>query len=151
MKKKPQSPQYFIVDKGVVSETLAKVVEAKRLLRETPDINVSDAVKSIGLSRSAFYKYKDSVFPFYEDSRGKNITFSFDLRDTTGLLSKVLSRIADSGANILTINQTLPINGIANIVVTVETNQMKNPVRETFDRLKKTKGLSSFRILARES
>jgi len=150
MTEERQSPQYFIVERTVVSETLCRVVEAKRFLKEDPDMSVVVAVRRAGLSRSAFYKYKDSVFPFYEDSRGKNLTFSFDLRDTSGQLSRVLALIASSDANILTINQTLPINGIANIVVTVETTGMKLSLESLFGELKSAPGLYNFRILARD-
>lgn len=150
MDKHNQLPQYFIVDKAVVSETLAKVVEAKRYLKEDGSLSVSDVVKKVGLSRSAFYKYKDFVFPFYDDSSGKNLTFSFDLKDTTGLLSEVLTAIAQTGANILTINQTLPINAVANIVITIETSHMDNTIQNLFEHLKNVEGLFNFRILARD-
>jgi chorismate mutase len=145
-----RSPQYFIVERSVVSETLCRVVEAKRYLTEDPHLSILAAVRRAGLSRSAFYKYRESVFPFYDDSRGRNLTFSFDLTDTSGQLSSVLSLIASSDANILTINQTLPINGIANIVITIETTAMTKSLEALFNELKGATGLYNFRILARD-
>ncbi|MBN2343376.1 MAG: ACT domain-containing protein [Deltaproteobacteria bacterium] len=142
-------PQFFIIDRAIVSDTLKKVVDAKRALRENSHISVSEAVKAVDLSRSAFYKYKDYIFPFYEDSLGRNLTFSFDLKDAAGLLSKVLTTIAETGANILTINQTIPINSIANIVITLETTSMVSPIEDLFDNLKVLDGLFNFRIIAR--
>ena len=144
-------PQFFIIDRAIVSETLKKVVDAKRALRENDHLSVSDAVKAVDLSRSAFYKYKDYIYPFYEDSLGRNLTFSFDLKDAAGILSKVLSTIAKTEANILTINQTIPINAIANIVITLETTNMISPIEDLFNELKAFDGLFNFRIIARVS
>lgn len=146
-----KSAQFFIIDRAIVSETLKKVVDAKRALRENTHLSVSEAVKAVDLSRSAFYKYKDYIFPFYEDSLGRNLTFSFDLKDAAGLLSKVLTTIADTGANVLTINQTIPINSIANIVITLETTNMSAPLEDLFDNIKSFNGLFNFRIIARVS
>lgn len=146
-----KSPQFFIIDRAIVSDTLKKVVDAKRALREDSHLSVSEAVKAVDLSRSAFYKYKEYIFPFYEDSLGRNLTFSFDLKDAAGLLSKVLTTIAQTDANVLTINQTIPINLIANIVITLETTNMTSSLEKLFDNLKAFSGLFNFRIIARAS
>ena len=120
-----EDKNFFIVDKSVLPEIFLKVMEVKNLLESGKEKTVQDAVAKVGISRSAFYKYRDAVYPLYENTRGKTVTISVNLDDTTGLLSSILNSIADAGANILTINQTIPINGIANVTITIETNDMK--------------------------
>jgi len=112
---------------------------------------VSDATRMAGVSRSAFYKYKDFIHHFNVDSLGRNLTFSFDVRNIAGQLSRALNAIAESGANILTINQTIPINDICSIVVTVETTSMNETAQQMIDRLRNTEGMFNIRVLARNS
>ena len=104
---------YFVVKQKAVPEVLLKVVEAKRLVESGKVMSIQEAVDKVGISRSSFYKYKDDIFPFHENSQGTTITLTFQMEDETGLLSDVLKIVADCGANILTIHQTIPINGIA--------------------------------------
>jgi chorismate mutase len=145
------TPQFFIIDRAIVSDTLIRVVEAKRLMREDSSLSVSDATRMAGVSRSAFYKYKDFIHHFNVDSLGRNLTFSFDVRNIAGQLSRALNAIAASGANILTINQTIPINDICSIVVTVETTSMNETAQQMIDRLRNTEGMFNIRVLARNS
>jgi len=145
------TPQFFIIDRAIVSDTLIRVVEAKRLMREDSSLSVSDATRMAGVSRSAFYKYKDFIHHFNVDSLGRNLTFSFDVRNIAGQLSRALNAIAESGANILTINQTIPINDICSIVVTVETTSMNETAQQMIDRLRNTEGMFNIRVLARNS
>ena len=120
-----EDKNFFIVDKSVLPEIFLKVMEVKNLLESKKEKTVQDAVNRVGISRSAFYKYRDAVHPLYENTRGKTVTIAANLDDTPGLLSAVLNSIATEGANILTINQTIPINGIANVTITIETNEMQ--------------------------
>ena len=101
----------------------------------------------VGISRSAFYKYRDAVHPLYENTRGKTVTISMNLDHTRGLLSSVLNSIASEGASILTINQTIPINNIANVTVTIETN---GELGRLMTRIEGLAGVQSLRIVARE-
>ncbi len=112
--------EYFIVKKKAVPEVLLKVVEAKRLLDSERVMTVQEATDAVEISRSSFYKYRDDIFPFYENTRGKTITFMLQMDDKPGLLSKVLNQVAKSEANILTIHQSIPVNGIALLTISVE-------------------------------
>ncbi|NLM13448.1 MAG: ACT domain-containing protein [Epulopiscium sp.] len=141
---------YFIVKQDVLPEVFIKVVEAKRLLESEKVQTVQEAVELVGISRSSFYKYKDSVFPFFENSRGRTITISIQLEDRSGLLSHVLNVIASVEANILTINQTIPVNQIANVTITMETDPMKDQIEELMGKLESIEGVLNVKIIARE-
>ena len=112
--------KYFVVKQKAVPEVLSKVVEAKRLLESERVSTVQEATDRVGISRSSFYKYKDDVFPFHDNAKGKTITFMIQMDDEPGLLSDVLHIVADYQANILTIHQSIPINGIASLTLSVE-------------------------------
>ena len=105
--------KYYVVREKAVPEVLLKVVEAKRILDSERATTVQEATEQVGISRSSFYKYKDDIFPFHDNAKGKTITFMIQMDDETGLLSDVLHIVADYHANILTIHQSIPINGIA--------------------------------------
>lgn len=140
----------FIVDKKVLPEVFHKVVEAKELIESSPSMTVQDAVNAVGISRSAFYKYRDFVYKLNETSRGHTATIAFNLNDTPGLLSNVLDVMAKESINILTINQNIPINGIANVTISAQTNLMKIELVEALEKVKKIKGVMALKILARE-
>ncbi|MBE6927141.1 MAG: ACT domain-containing protein [Ruminococcaceae bacterium] len=116
-------PKYFIVEAQALPEVFLKVAEAKWLLDTGEAATVNEATKATGISRSAFYKYRDSITPFQNLLAGRILTFHLLLRDVTGLLSSILSIFANLGANILTINQTSPTNGLALVTVSAETEQ----------------------------
>ena len=125
-------------------------MEVKNLLESGKEKTVQDAVAKVGISRSAFYKYRDALYPLYENTRGRTVTVSMNLDDTKGLLSSILNSIADAGANILTINQTIPINGIANVTITVETNDMEVDISTFVKKIEAINGVQKFSIIARE-
>ncbi len=145
-----EDKNFFIVDKSVLPEIFLKVMEVKNLLESKKEKTVQDAVNRVGISRSAFYKYRDAVHPLYENTRGKTVTIATNLDDTPGLLSTVLNCIATEGANILTINQTIPINGIANVTITIETNEMQGEFGRLMVQLEKLQGVQSIKIIGRE-
>jgi|SRR5690554_6126790 chorismate mutase len=142
--------KYYLVDASVLPKVFTKVIEVKRILESGTIKNINEAVKKAGISRSAYYKYKDFVFPFYETSRGKVITLFFTVEDCPGILSGILNKIADSGASVVTINQNIPINGFANITITVETGEMTTDIKDILMEIKKIKGVKSQEIIARE-
>ena len=111
---------YFVVKQKAVPEVLLKVVEAKRLLETRKAATVQEAADRVGISRSSFYKYKDDIFPFHENARGKTITFVIQMNDEPGLLSDVLKIVADHRANILTIHKSIPINGMSSTTISVD-------------------------------
>ena len=112
--------KYFVLKQKAVPEVLLKVVEAKRMLDSDPSMTVQEATDRLGISRSSFYKYKDDIFPFHDEAKGKTVTFVLQMEDEPGLLSTVLNTSAEFGANILTIHQTIPINGVASLTLSVE-------------------------------
>lgn len=138
----------FIVDKCVLPKVFAKVVDAKKILQNGKVKTVQEAISQVGLSRSAFYKYRDYVFPFYENITDRTITISLQLEDVAGLLSHVLNLIAEVGANILTINQNIPLNGVANVTITIDTGNMKQSIEQFIDMLKNLDNLQKVEIIA---
>jgi chorismate mutase len=145
-----ENDKYFIVKKKAIPEVLLKVVEAKRLLDSEKVITIQEATDSAGISRSSFYKYKDDIFPFHDNAGGKTITLMLQMDDEPGLLSEVLNQVARNGANILTINQTIPINGIALLTISVEILPTAVDVTEMIDDIESLVGIHSLKIVARE-
>lgn len=143
-----QTPKYFIVQADVLPEIFLKVAQAKRALELHEAATVNDAVKLVGISRSAFYKYKDAVRPFNDMKHGHIVTFHIMLRDEPGVLSGILNSFALSGANILTINQSIPTDGVAAVTVAAETSGLKGAPEELTDGLQKQHGVLKLEILA---
>ncbi|TAH67750.1 MAG: ACT domain-containing protein [Anaerolineaceae bacterium] len=142
--------QYYIVKKKAVPEVLLKVVEAKRLIDSERVITVQEATDAVQISRSSFYKYRDDIFPFYEHTRGKTITFMIQMDDTPGLLSKVLSHVAKSQANILTIHQTIPVNKIAMLTLSIEILPQTESISIMLETIEGLEGIHYVKTLARE-
>lgn len=118
------SPKYYIVEAAALPEIFQKVAEAKRMLEtgETDKVNV--AAQAVGISRSAFYKYRDAIAPFQNLMAGRIITFQIMLKDKAGILSEILTIFANCGANILTINQSIPTGGRAMVFISAETSNL---------------------------
>mgnify|MGYP001040691238 CR=1 FL=1 len=142
--------QYYVVKERAVPEVLLKVVEAKRLLESERAATVQDAAEAVGISRSSFYKYKDDIFPFHENTKGKNITFILQMDDEPGLLSEVLNIIAGFKANVLTIHQTIPINGIASLTLGIDILPVTGDTMEMFAKIENLPGIHYLKILGRE-
>lgn len=140
--------QYFIVSAAALPEVFTKVAKAKRMLQVGEAQTVGEAATKVGISRSAFYKYKDAVQPFHNMTAGRMLTFYALLKDTPGVLSNYLAIFADCGANILTINQTIPTNGCAGVTVTAETGSMGGSVDGLVEQLRTADGVLKFEILA---
>ncbi len=140
--------QYYIVSGDALPEVFVKVAEAKRMLQVGEARTVGDAARQVGISRSAFYKYKDSVQPFQNMRTGHIITFYALLKDNPGVLSDYLAIFAESGANILTINQTIPTNGCAGVTVSAETGEMTVSMDAMVSRFNGAAGVLKFEILA---
>ena len=140
--------KYFIVEAEAMPEVFRKVAEAKRLLETGEETTVNNAARAVGISRSAFYKYKDSVQPFSNMKTGHIITFYTMLKDNPGVLSNVLSIFAGSGANILTINQSIPTNGCAAVTISAETSDMELSIDELMERVSAVEDVIRFEILA---
>lgn len=146
----PDNVNYYIIKKKALPEVFLKVVQAKHLIEKEKAITVQEAVDKVGISRSSFYKYKDCIFPFYENMRGSVITVAMKIDDEPGLLSRVLNGIADFKANILTIHQTIPINGVADITFSIEVLPGTGEIQDMLDNIEKFDGIHQVKILARE-
>ena len=142
--------QYYVLDKKAVPDVLLKVVDAKRLLESGRASSVQEATDQVGISRSSFYKYKDDIFPFHDDTKGKTITWVIQMDDESGLLSDVLKVIADYHANILTIHQSIPINGIASLTISVETTDSTGDITTRMSDIEEKKGIHYVKVLAKE-
>ena len=124
------------------------MAEAKWLLETGEATTVNEAARATGISRSAFYKYRDAIAPFQNLMAGRILTFQFILRDVTGLLSSILTIFAQFGANILTINQTIPTNGCASVTISAETTNMSSGVEDMLRSLEAIDGVLKAEILA---
>ena len=143
-------PKYFIVEASLLPEVFLKVVEANKYLQSGKAKTVNDATTRVGISRSAFYKYRDGVRPFYEMITDRIITFHILVSDEPGILSTLLSLFARFGANILTINQNIPINGQAGITISARTGEMRASVEHLINKALEIPGVIKFEILASE-
>ncbi|MGM9572633.1 MAG: ACT domain-containing protein [bacterium] len=140
---------FYIVSEKVLSEVLKKTILVKEILKKGESKTIYEAAKKVGISRSAFYKYKDHIFPFYEASREKIITLFFTLSNTPGCLSDLLNKIAQGGANVLTINQSIPLQGIANISISLETDSMSGDIDELLKSIRTLEGVRKVEIIGR--
>lgn len=142
--------RYYVVKEQAVPEVLLKVVEAKKLLDTGKVHTINEAADQVGISRSSFYKYKEDIFEFHEHSQGTTITLTFQMEDEPGLLSDVLKIIAEFGANILTIHQSIPINGVASLSLSMQVLPTTGNVSEMLETMEKHKGVRNVKILAKE-
>ena len=145
-----EKTKYFVLKQKAVPEVLLKVVEAKRLLDSGKAVSVQEAAENVGISRSSFYKYKDDIFPFHDNAKGKTITMVIQMDDEPGLLSVVLRIVADYHANILTIHQSIPVNGIASLTLSVDVLNETGDISQMVDTIEQQQGIHYLKILARE-
>ena len=145
-----KATQYYVVRQKAVPEVLLKVVEAKSLLESEKVLTVQDAVDQVGISRSSFYKYKDDIFQFHDNSQGTTIKLTFQMDDEPGLLSDVLKIISDYRGNILTIHQSIPINGVASLSISIQILQNTGDVSKMIEGIGMQKGVHNIKILAKE-
>lgn len=145
-----ETNKYYVVKEKAVPEVLLKVVEAKKLFETKKVATVQDAVDRVGISRSSFYKYKDDIFHFHDNSQGTTITMTFQIDDEPGVLSEVLKNIAEFGANILTIHQSIPINGLAALSLSIQVLKTTGDISSMLERLENQQGVHQVKILAKE-
>lgn len=145
-----KATEYYVVKERAIPEVLLKVVEANRLIETMKVASVQEAVDQVGISRSSYYKYKDDIFPFHDTTQGTILTLSCQMDDQPGLLSDVLNVIANYEANILTIHQTIPINGIASLSLSVQILDRTGDVALMVKDMESCEGVHSVKVLARE-
>ena len=139
------SSKFYMVKKKALPEILLKVAEANALLNRG-----KEAIDAVGISRSSYYKYKDDIFPIHEKIQGKTITFVMEMEDRPGLLSSILKVVADCKANILSIHQSIPVNHIALITLSVMILPITDDVAELFDRIENADGINNLKIVSEE-
>ena len=145
-----ETTKYYVVKEKAVPEVLLKVIEAKKLMETKRAITIQEAVDLVGISRSSFYKYKDDIFQFHDNSQGTTLTMTFNIDDEPGVLSNVLKSIAEFKANILTIHQSIPINGIAALSISVQVLQTTGDISRMLEILESQAGVHQVKILAKE-
>lgn len=145
-----EKTSYFVLREKAVPEVLLRVAEAKRLLDSGKAGSVQEATEQVAISRSSFYKYKDDIFPFHENEKGKTVNLVVQLDDEPGLLSAVLRTIAELHANILTIHQSVPVNGIATLSLSIDVFPATGNLEDMTSRIESVKGIHYAKILARE-
>ena len=144
----PNSPKYYIIEASALPEVFLKVAEAKRLISTGEANTVNEATRITGISRSAFYKYRDSVIPFQSLMTGRLITFQFRLHDEPGMLSAILSTFAEFQANLMTVNSTIPTNGVALVTISAETTNMTVPLEDLLHQFEQIPGVVKAEVMA---
>lgn len=144
-----ETTAYFVVKKRALPEVLLKVVEVNRLLETQKAASVQEAVDRVGISRSSYYKYKEDIFPFHDSTQSATFTLACRMDDEPGLLSEVLRVVADFDANILTIHQTIPINGIATLSLSIQMLDTTGDVSEMVTEMEKKSGVHNVKVLGK--
>ena len=142
--------KYYVVKEQALPEVLLNVVKAKKLLDTGKTSSVNEACTMAGISRSSFYKYKEDIFEFHDNAEGRTINLSFQMEDEPGLLSDVLKIIALTGANILTIHQSIPISGVASLSLSIQVLDSTGDISEMISRLEEHEGVRNVKLQAGE-
>ena len=143
-----KQPKYYIIEASALPEVFLKVAEAKRLLSTGEVTTVNEATKRTGISRSAFYKYRDAILPFQNMMKGRIITFQLMLHDEPGVLSAILTVYARHEANLLTINSIIPTNGYALVTISAEMTDVEVSLEDLLHELSSTPGVIKADVLA---
>jgi chorismate mutase len=147
MKKDKYDQKFYLVREDVLPEAMKKTVEVKEMLDRGKAESIWDAVQQVDLSRSAYYKYKDTVFPFSTIKKERIISLFFHLEDRSGTLSKLLSVVASTGCNVLTIHQTIPLQGRANVTLSLNTANLEIEIDELLTELKNLEFVEKIEVL----
>ncbi|QTD41595.1 ACT domain-containing protein [Sporosarcina sp. Te-1] len=140
--------QFYLVREDVLTESMQKMLEAKRLLASGEERTIQEATKRVGLSRSAYYKYRDTVFPFESIARERILTIFIQLEDRQGSLATILQIISDARCNVLTIHQTIPVQGRANITLSLDVTDMPIKLDEFMHRMKAPSFIDSVHLVS---
>ena len=141
---------YYVIKKKAVPEVLLKVLEVQKLLDSKKAVSVLEATEMVGISRSSYYKYKDGIFPFYAGKKGRSITFVIEVDDQPGVMASILNIFALYKANILTIHQSIPINGKGLLTVSVDIEDSETDVSAMIQDVEKTEDVSYVKVIAME-
>lgn len=144
---KLKKDKFYLVQEDILPEAIKKTIKVKEILKLGEAKTINEAVERMDLSRSAYYKYKDYVFPFYESAQGKIVSITVSMSNDPGRLSSILRAIADSNGSILTINQDIPLQGIANVTIAFETKDLSTSLEECLDNIRSIRGILKVEIL----
>lgn len=145
-----EDAKYYVIKKKAVPEVLLKVLEVQKLLDSKQAVSVMEAAERVGISRSSYYKYKDDIFPFYAKENGKNITFVIEIEDQPGVMVSILEVFARYHANILTIHQSIPINGKGVLTVSVDIVSEQTNISAMIQQVEQLESVSCVKIIAME-
>ena len=145
-----EDTKYYVIKQKAVPEVLLKVVEVQKILDADPTKTVQEASTEVGISRSSYYKYKDDIFPFHDNKKGRNITCVIEIRDCPGIISTILNIFAKYHTNILTIHQSIPISGIATLTLSVEILPEAGDAEDLVDQMTQQEGVHDLKIIGRE-
>ena len=144
---KGKKDKFYLVNEVILPEAIKKTIKVKSILQLGEAKTINEAVEKMDLSRSAYYKYKDYVFPFFEIAQGKIVSITVSMSNESGMLSSVLKAIADKNGSILTINQDIPLQGIANSSISFETKNLQGSLEELLHDIRNMKGIIKVEIL----
>ena len=144
-----EDSKYYVVKQKALPEVLLKVAQVNKII-ETKRMSIAEATEAVGISRSSYYKYKDDIFPFRDNVKGKTITFVLSMDDEPGILSVVLKTIAEYKANLLTIHQTIPVNGVASLTLSVDILPTTGDSAKMIEQIEQLSGVRYLKILSRE-
>ena len=144
-----EDSKYYVVKQKALPEVLLKVAQVNKII-ETKRMSIAEATESVGISRSSYYKYKDDIFPFRDNVKGKTITFVLSMDDYPVILSVVLKTIAEYKANLLTIHQTIPVNGVASLTLSVDILPTTGDSAKMIEQIEQLSGVRYLKILSRE-
>ncbi|GIP16904.1 hypothetical protein J40TS1_25460 [Paenibacillus montaniterrae] len=140
--------RFYVVREDILPEAIVKTIQAKEILKSGKAQTINEAVEHVGLSRSAFYKYKDGVYALTEISREHIATIAMDLEHRSGVLSNVLAIIAMHEGNVLTMNQSIPLQGYANVVLSVDVSMLDMELEPFLQLLKAQSGVRRAAVIA---
>ena len=144
---KPKQDKYYLVQEDILPEAIKKTIKVKEILKMGEVKTINEAVEKMDLSRSAYYKYKDYVFPFFEIAQGKIVSITISMMNDPGMLSAILNSVADHNGSILTINQDIPLQGIANCTISFETKNLLGSLEGLLDSIRTIQGVIKVDIL----
>ncbi len=138
--------KYYLVNSAILPEVYSKVIEAKNYIATGEADSTSQATKMAGISRSAYYKYKDAIFEYNSEQSDETVTINAKLKDNAGVLSALMSELYRAGANILSINQSVPVNSVADVSVTIRATEMTISQDKLIENLKSINGVNSVKL-----
>lgn len=144
---KPKQDKYYLIQEDILPEAIKKTIKVKEILKMGEVKTINEAVEKMDLSRSAYYKYKDYVFPFFEIAQGKIVSITISMMNDPGMLSAILNSVADHNGSILTINQDIPLQGIANCTISFETKNLIGSLEGLLDSIRTIQGVIKVDIL----